>query len=217
MTVLVRLRCLAAAFLLLAVGGVWSPIPAQETRTVAGDEEVAGPSALLKAVTRLADDLQGRVRLLEAELDQADALMETGEQLLGRMLEAVQAAESALDQNGDVWQRVDALVALWEERRAAAQARAIDDARFLRIAQLWSDRVAVATALRKQISDERAKTRSMLRRIEADRAYILALIETEQADMVLTEMQSIRDTLVEMNRNIQMLATMAADSLDVDS
>jgi tetratricopeptide (TPR) repeat protein len=167
---------------------------------------------LFEKVNAVAAQLQENLSGLEANIQASRDSIEKGGAVLDAMLESVKRVNASMAEDSEIWTELDALLALWEERRQETLEKSESNPAFQPIAQAWQSRLDTGRQLRNQISTERANSLALMRAIESDRDIVLAYYELGQADKAIESLQKVGANLTSLNENMQVIVKTASDA-----
>lgn len=179
------------------------------TAAEAQGETAADMGQLFDRVNTVAQELQTNLTDLEASIDASRKSVEKGAEVLDAMLASVQKVHESMAEDSDIWQQLDAVMELWEQRRQETLQKSETNPAFLPIAQAWQEKLETARELRNQISTERANSTALIRSIESDRDIVLAYYELGQAEKAVEGLRKVSDNLSNLNTNMQKIVATA--------
>lgn len=194
------LRLLAITTALLFWLG-FSPAHAQSS-----DAE-ANQAIVVANITTLTDTLRENIADLDNSLVSADETLNNASAILDGLLDSVASMTDLIAEDGETWTRLTALLVEFEDERTrvSQRAQATGNPALQQIAGMWGERIDTLSSLRSDISRERARTRALLADLENEREVVVELIKVGAADMVIDNMRAIRDNLVAVNDDMQVM------------
>ncbi|WP_242469441.1 hypothetical protein [Rhabdochromatium marinum] len=175
----------------------------------ASAETAADMGNLFNRVNTVAQELQVNLTDLEASIDASRDSVEKGAEVLDAMLASVQKVHESMAEDSEIWQELDAVMELWEQRRQETLQKSESNPAFLPIAQAWQEKLNTARELRNQISTERANSTALIQSIESDRDIVLAYYELGQADKAIAGLRKVSSNLSNLNANMQKIVETA--------
>lgn len=166
---------------------------------------------LFEKVNAVAAQLQENLSGLDASIQASRESIEKGGEVLDAMLESVKRVNESMAEDSEIWTELDALLALWEQRRKETLEKSESNPAFQPIALAWQTRLDTGRQLRNQISTERANSLALMRAIESDRDIVLAYYELGQADKAIESLQKVGANLTSLNENMQVIVKTASD------
>ncbi len=170
---------------------------------------------LFENVNAVAQELQQSLEGLEASIQASRDSIEKGSEVLDGMLEAVKRVHANMAEDSQIWQDLETLLALWEQRRQESLKKSESNSSFIPIAQAWQARLESGRKLRSQISTERANSLALLQAIEADREIVLAYYELGQADKAIEGLKQVSANLANLNSNMQAIVQTANEARQI--
>ncbi|MBK1719438.1 hypothetical protein [Thiocystis violacea] len=170
---------------------------------------------LFNKVNLVAEQLQANLNGLEASIQASRDSIEKGGEVLDAMLASVTRVNESMAEDSEIWKELDALLALWEQRRQGTLEKSESNPAFLPIAQSWQTKLDKGRELRNQISTERANSVALMRAIQSDRDIVLAYYELGQADKAIEGLQKVGANLASLNANMQAIVKTASDAQQV--
>ncbi|WP_295399544.1 hypothetical protein [uncultured Thiocystis sp.] len=167
---------------------------------------------LFQKVNEVAQQLQANLGDLEANIQASRDSIEKGGEVLDEMLAAVTKVHESMAEESEIWQELDALLALWEQRRQETLKKSEANPAFLPVAQSWQAKLNTGRELRNQISTERANSVALMRSIESDRDIVLAYYELGQADKAIEGLKKVGANLTNLNANMQVIVKTANEA-----
>jgi hypothetical protein len=195
-----KLRAFFASAAVITVFSI-SPAFAQDNTNPMAD--------VMGDVTIVATALQATVLELQENISSSANSAEEGTNMLDEMLSAATDVNDSLDEDSEVWQQLNALLADWSIMRDDLSQRATENPALQNVADLWQQRVENGIALRTQILDQASASKNLVVAIEAQREVVLAYFEVDAADQVLASMQQMSDQLGQMNTEMQSMLEQA--------
>jgi len=171
-----------------------------------------GIDSLFQQVNTVAEELQASLTELESSIEASRTSMEKGAEVLDAMLASVSNVHQSMAEDSPIWQELDAVLQLWEQRRKETLAKSETNPAFQPIAQAWQTRLETARQLRNQISNERANSLALMRAIEADREIVLAHYELGQAEQAIEGLKRVSANLTSLNENMKKIVDTASDA-----
>jgi methyl-accepting chemotaxis protein len=178
-------------------------------QTPARAETAADIGQLFNRVNNVAQELQANLSDLEASIDASRDSVEKGAEVLDAMLASVKKVHETMAEDSEIWQELDAVLELWEQRRQETLQKSESNPAFLPIANAWQNKLETARLLRNQISTERANSTALIRSIESDRDIVLAYYELGQADQAIASLRKVSSNLSNLNANMQKIVETA--------
>lgn len=178
-------------------------------QTPARAETAADIGQLFNRVNNVAQELQANLSDLEASIDASRDSVEKGAEVLDAMLASVKKVHESMAEDSEIWQELDAVLELWEQRRQETLQKSESNPAFLPIANAWQNKLETARLLRNQISTERANSTALIRSIESDRDIVLAYYELGQADQAIASLRKVSSNLSNLNANMQKIVETA--------
>lgn len=167
---------------------------------------------LFQKVNEVAQQLQANLGDLETNIQASRDSIEKGGQVLDEMLASVSRVHESMAEDSEIWKELDALLALWEQRRQETLKKSEANPAFLPVAQSWQTKLDTGRTLRNQISTERANSVALMRSIESDRDIVLAYYELGQADKAIEGLQKVSANLSSLNANMQAIVKTANEA-----
>ncbi|AFL75719.1 hypothetical protein [Thiocystis violascens] len=167
---------------------------------------------LFQKVNEVAQQLQANLGDLEADIQASRDSIEKGGEVLDEMLASVTKVNESMAEESEIWQELDALLALWEQRRQETLKKSEANPAFLPVAQSWQAKLDTGRELRNQISTERANSVALMRSIESDRDIVLAYYELGQADKAIEGLKKVGANLTNLNANMQAIVKTANEA-----
>lgn len=167
----------------------------------------ANQAIVVENITALTETLRENIASLDVTLASADDTLSNAPAVLDGLLASVEEMTDVIAEDGETWTRLNALIVEFESERTrvADRANQTGNATLQRIASMWDERVETVFSLREDISRERARTRALLLELGDEREIVVELIKVGAADMVIENMRAIRDNLVAVNDDMQVM------------
>lgn len=163
---------------------------------------------LVDSVTTIATGLSERVTTL-GEVIAATTDGNTAAKALDDMLDAARQMQADLGRDSKVWEDINTMVEVWEERRDTLREKAVDNPALTPVAETWQARIDEAMALRLQIKDQSDESLALIDQIEAQREVVMAYYDAHLADEALATMRAISDELGQMNEQMTSIVNQA--------
>jgi hypothetical protein len=180
--------------------------PAQNPET-AGEEEQTTQGGDVTAVVSTVTDSANRI---QGAFDRFNEAMETADgnasvEALEDMLAAVRAVNSNLGRDSEAWSELETLTAEWTNMRDDLVERSKENPGLAEVAKVWQGKLDRISELKNSILDQSADSELLVEEIENKREIVLAYMQADQIDLVISEMEAMNAELTAMNdgmRNI---------------
>ena len=197
-----------AIFLFPLVAGAQADADAQPDAQPGGEPNMI---KLWEDVAAVANELETNIGGLEGALNASIDSREQGAELLDQMYASAERVFAELAEDSEIWTTLVKAMEIWDERQKEAMEKSETKPLFKQIADEWGARVAKANVLRKQIIEQRAESIALLEQIAADKEFVLALYELDQAARALEAMQKVSDGLGRMNDSMHVMVEQAKE------
>lgn len=192
------LGCIALA-LVLVLGNVNAKAqsPAVEPNT----------QLLVNNVSGMVEALRQNIASLDQGIATSSDALENGEAILDSLLNSVQEINGSIAEDSETWKELNNLIARYDDERERVTKRANEtgNAQLQEIAGLWQKRIDDADSLREDISRERARSQSLIKELESRREVVVEFVKLDAADLVIQNMRAIRDNLVAVNDDMEIM------------
>ncbi len=206
-------RC--AAFMLFASVATFPALGQQSTPAQPAQQQQTQPNTqlLVDNVSKMVETLRENIASLDQGIQTSDNALKNAPKILDDLLKSVEEINGSIAEDSETWKELSSLIDRFEGERARVAKRANEtgNAQLQNIAGLWQEKVAKAGSLRDDISRERARSQALINELRDNREVVIELVKLDAADLVIKNMQAIRDNLVSVNDDMQVMLDKAKE------
>lgn len=201
--------------LLVASAPVVSAFGQQSAPQKPSQQQQAEPNTqlLVDNVSKMVGTLRENIVSLNKGIESSDNALKNAPQILDDLLKSVEEINGSIAEDSETWKELSRMIGQYEGERARVAKRANEtgNAKLQEIAGLWQEKVGKAGSLRDDISRERARSQALINELKENREIVVELVKLDAADLVIQNMQAIRDNLVSVNDDMQVMLDKAKD------